>query len=88
MTARDLLEAHGGEWIRWALPMIFAAGMGWTLLKSLPQTQEKVQSHDIRLAVVETKLGNIEAGIGDIKESLRGERRSRGVTALNRGGEK
>lgn len=86
MTSRELLQAHGGEWVRWAVPMVFAAGMGWTLLKSLPQTQERVQSHEVRLAVVETRLGNIEAGIGDIKDSLRVGRRSRdSESALSRG---
>lgn len=70
MTTKELFETHGGEWVRWTVPMIFAAGMGWTLVKSLPQMQERVQLHDVRLAVVETKLGNIENGISDIKATL------------------
>ena len=71
MTTKEMFEQHGGEWMRWAVPMVFAAGMGWTLLKSVPALQEKVQSHDTRIAVIETKLDNIGGGINDLKSMMR-----------------
>ncbi len=77
MTTKEILEVHGGEWIRWAVPMVFAAGMGWVLVKSIPALQEKVQSHDTRIAVLESVAEGIKSDTGEIKEVLRGMSRRR-----------
>jgi hypothetical protein len=51
-----------------------AIGFVWTQLKSLPRMEDKVNTHEVRLTVMESKLGNIEEGV---KFLVREKRRGR-----------
>ena len=66
----EFIETHGA-WIRWALPLVFASGMAWVVIQTVPAIEKRVQEHDVKLAIVETKLDGIAKGIDDIRETLR-----------------
>lgn len=69
----DRREEHmlGNDSIKWALTLVFAAGAVYAQVKSLPKIQEKVQEHDVRMAVMERSLVNIEVGVRDIAAEMK-----------------
>ena len=52
-----------------------ALGFVWTQLKSLPKIEEKVQNHEVRLAVMENNLTTIRQGVELLVREKRGSRR-------------
>lgn len=68
----DLLKS---DLIRWLLPVMLAAGALVSYARQVPGIQVKVQEHDVRLAVVDTKLSAIQADTTEIKHLLSRGRR-------------
>lgn len=64
---------------KWAIGIIFAGGMLYAQLTTVPKLAEKVQSHEVRLSVVESNLGDIKEGISNIKRMMEHRNRSGGM---------
>lgn len=63
--------------INLGLGAALAVGFVWTQLKSLPKMEDKIQSHEVRLTVMESKLTDINEGVRFlVREKRSSSRRS------------
>lgn len=54
---------------KWAIGIIFGAGMAYSQLKTVPNLADKVQGHEVRLSVMESNITDIKSGVNRILEN-------------------
>lgn len=61
---------RSADWWRWGIAVLFACGVAYSQLQTLPKLDEKVADHEHRITVVESKMDDIKESLHDIKRIL------------------